>query len=1126
MKLLTGQANSGKSETVFLRIAERLGKQQGNPILIAPSTNAADVLMKRLQPFLVHDRLITSRPVPVSFPALSQKILRAAGQEIYFLSEIQRNGLLRSVIAELAQEDALIYFDKTAGKPGLVHSLGKFINELWRSGIDADDFANIAHRQSKKDIDVALIFKQYEMALHQTTAIDAEGAVLTALRQLEAIDRGQVQGRERIIQNLKDNFPFLAADGFDFYTPVQVRILSQLSRFGIEVMATLTFEEERAVHLWQKRTHERFIAEGAEIIRCRGKVRNQISEAAAMLMSDTPVTRLHKTDGLSPETALQTSGREAEVGSDLRRENGAQVKVISAPDRASEVRAVAREIKRLVIEDRFALDDITIVCRSLDKYAHHFERVFTEGSIPLELDTQIELGENPLIVAILRLLRLSEKQFQRRAVLECLRSPYFDLSEFNLDEDSIDSLEHISLAEKITQTRDQWIEAIEHPTPERTLDPGKVFENPTDQELRASLASRLNQFFELLTHRPKAQRREYARAIAHLLTILKIGETLKQGGRSVFDETAKPANEAVRQAAAAQHSFLELLKSLGEEKAIPSATETSAARKSGDRSPSANPLIENQESENWITWKAFLVEVESAVAATCFQRIRSHSSVVVAQEAHNLRPRNYRAIFVVGLIEGEFPKKSTETTPYTLAEKDMLRTAGIDFAETSEDSGADVTQFHKAMTRARERFYLSHARSDFSGGELLKSYLIDEVITVAKTDAMRLAQTEKEAALTSSQDILSLEELAVLTARQMRKQAGRLENASHNQALKRSSAMLDSTLRSWPATMRGAVIEHRRLTGREQGIFGGVISDKRLAEKIKARFGEDYMWSASKINNYGICPFRFFVGNVLNLSHMEEPTVGFVADRLGSAYHEILEKTYRKLNEMGIELNVDSIEQATEIAENICEETLQRLLDQRMIRKSGLWDFERSEIKKRITNLLRFEALSENEQAVKPLAFEQRFGYGSRPPLVLENNEGEIKIRGCIDRIDKTEDGLVVIDYKTSRSPISAKEALEGRNLQMPIYLMAANRVLKRDQAASSGFYLHIYSGKRGSEFPNKNISVEEVTARAEAYIGEYVNKVRHAEFPVTPNQNRCPAYCEFDVMCRIQSLPANSDDE
>jgi ATP-dependent helicase/nuclease subunit B len=1101
MKLLTGQTNSGKSEIIFSRMGEVVLNRQGNPVLITPSTNAGEVLMKRLQAFMPEELPANSKPVSISFPELSQRILRIAGKNLSFLTAIQRDRILRSVVRELAEQNALVYFDKTADKPGLTHTLAAFINELWRSNVTTDDFANITQNRSKKDADIALIFKRYEMALKQAGTIDAEGAGLQAMRWLETINKSELAEPERAIQNLKNNFAFIAADGFDFYTPVQVKILSQLSRLGIEVMATLTFEKERAVHFWQKRTLERFVSEQVEIINCKPLVANDISEAAAKLMSDN---------------VSIAQGKSEAICSDLQ---NAKIKIISAPDRAVEMRSVAREIKRLVIENNFALDDITIVCRSLHMYAHHLERLFQECAIPLEVDTQIALGETPFVVALLSLLNLSENHFPRRRVIECLRSPYFNFSSLGLNDEAVDLLEHISLTEKVTHHTEQWLDAIEHPTTQRHSDSEEGSHTLPEEELRSNLAPKLRKFFELVSFKPEAWRKEYTQHIEHLITILKMPENgLPQDGISGIHQIA--IDEA------AQKAFFNLLEALAEESTLRPVRKSFDEQESGYEDDLTYPLFDEQPQQRQINRSVFIAELQRAIAATSFSRPRTNSPAIVVQEVHSLRPRNYRAIFVMGLIEGEFPKKTAETTPYTLAEKIALRQLGIDFVETINDAGADVTQFHKSMSRASERLFLSFARTDFSGGEMLRSYLIDEVKAVAKTDELRIAQVEKESETVAGQDVLSLDELALLTARQMRRQLGHLNQANQKQSLSQNSGLLETNLRSWPATLRGALVEQRRLSGRERGIFGGIIENQKLAEEMHARFNDDYLWSASKINDYGLCPFRFFANNVLNLSSIEEPAEGFVADRLGTTYHEILEKTYRQLKEQGIELTADSIEKVTEIAEENCEATLQKLVDDRKVRKSGLWDFDKSEIKKRIVNLLRSETLANEEQSARPLAFEQRFGLDGKPPLVIGNSEGLIKICGSIDRIDKTEDGLVVIDYKTSRSPISTKEALEGRNLQLPIYLMAANRVIKHEEPVTTGFYLHIYSCKRGSELPNKNLSLEEITTRAEEYIGEYVSKIRWAEFPVEPNQNRCPPYCKFDVMCRIQSLGSTADDE
>src|SRR5205085_4285770 len=135
----------------------------------------------------------------------------------------------------------------------------------------------------------------------------------------------------------------------------------------------------------------------------------------------------------------------------------------------------------------------------------------------------------------------------------------------------------------------------------------------------------------------------------------------------------------------------------------------------------------DEQADDNIAWPAFVAEVERALASVSYDRGTVARPCVVAQEAHRLRPRRYRVVFVLGLIEGEFPARLTERAPYTLAERAELRQAGLDLTETITDAGADLLQFYKAMSRAVERLYLTFARTDVAGGELLPSYLIEEV---------------------------------------------------------------------------------------------------------------------------------------------------------------------------------------------------------------------------------------------------------------------------------------------------------------------------------------------------------------------------------------------------------------
>jgi hypothetical protein len=132
-----------------------------------------------------------------------------------------------------------------------------------------------------------------------------------------------------------------------------------------------------------------------------------------------------------------------------------------------------------------------------------------------------------------------------------------------------------------------------------------------------------------------------------------------------------------------------------------------------------------------------------------------------------------------------------------------------------------------------------------------------------------------------------------------------------------------------------------------------------------------------------------------------------------------------------------------------------------------------------------------------------------------------------IDRIDERDDGLVVIDYKTRAAPIPYRDAVSGRNIQLPLYMMAARDVVRGGERVAGGYYLHIHSRRRGSEFPSANhpeLSVDAIAWSAANFVKQYAARVGGGDFPVRPN-GPCPPYCEYNPMCRIQSLKWAEDD-
>lgn len=305
INVLIGPASAGKTDTLVARMAEALAAGRRGAHLIVPSAPAAAVLRELLSAETAALPLQSSHPVVTTFPMLYSGIFNKSGLEYQWLSSIERDRLLRLVINGLAQSGRLGYFAETAELPGLVNSLGGWIDELWRSHITPEEFNRIAAGRSDKDHDIAQVFAGYAMALETLNVVDEESAAHVALAALEPA-RGPLNW-----------VSLIAVDGFDYLTAVQVRLLSSLAARGVEVIVSLTYDEARAIHYWQRPTIARLQAAGASFIPYAATPADRIRVAAAALMSEAGASELN-----DPDAAQQDF-------------QSGEITILSAPDRSS-----------------------------------------------------------------------------------------------------------------------------------------------------------------------------------------------------------------------------------------------------------------------------------------------------------------------------------------------------------------------------------------------------------------------------------------------------------------------------------------------------------------------------------------------------------------------------------------------------------------------------------------------------------------------------------------------------------------------------------------------------------------------------------------------------------------------
>jgi RecB family exonuclease len=203
--------------------------------------------------------------------------------------------------------------------------------------------------------------------------------------------------------------------------------------------------------------------------------------------------------------------------------------------------------------------------------------------------------------------------------------------------------------------------------------------------------------------------------------------------------------------------------------------------------------------------------------------------------------------------------------------------------------------------------------------------------------------------------------------------------------------------------------------------------------------------SPTALETYATCGFRYFLGHVLRLRPPEEPEDRETMDAAerGSIVHAVLQEFFERQRGRG---RPAAMEPWGETDQAELREILESHLDAARERgKTGLDIYaahERRRLHADMANFLEQDSLFRAETGAVPQDFEVH---------LPEDPEAAIPMRGIVDRIDWTPDrgAAWIIDYKTGST--SSYEGMKdddplagGTRLQLPAYLAAAaeaNRV-------------------------------------------------------------------------------------
>lgn len=763
------------------------------------------------------------------------------------------------------------------------------------------------------------------------------------------------------------------------------------------------------------------------------------------------------------------------------------LRLVSGPDPSREVRAAARACLQWV-RDGVPFWDMAVAYRHGDAYLPLAEAVFVEAGIPVYLHEGSPLAERPIGRQTLALLALFDSDLSRQAVMDFLTDAKLpDVLHQEYGGISTSRWDSLSREAGIVKGPEQW---------QRRLDAVRAGSEGEDGTVPEWVK----------------QRSEDAEGLARFIA-----------------ELDRALNERLPRATWATH--LDYLQGLLA-RYVDGAEDVVVALRGLERFTA----IEAEVDFDW-----FLDVVKRAIGTLRSEDVIDSRPGAFAARGVNIVAVNslvgieFARVWILGAAERAFPPPVRQDPILLDAERETIsKRASAPLAPRAARGSEEALIFALACESARERLVVSYARR--ATGERrprLPSVFFREL--ASQLEGRRVSADE--APLLERQDVERIPGDVIGAPippghghdpQGVSEAAGKAvsepeRDRTYLQARVTRSLAIATFERARPAFARA--LEHARAPFAQlYSAWDGALGPDAL-DAIAVLMPVDRPLSPTSLQTYATCPQQFMLEQLLRVRKVEEPEQVVRIDALarGSVIHRIFERFYEEWKGSGpAPLAPEAEARMRQIAGEECDAAR----DRGETGYPAMWEADRVELTEDCVRWLGHEREDELTRALPMVAVEARFGQrmtgekqgslSQADPIEIELASGSLPLNGRIDRVnwDAKRTRFRVVDYKTGGKYAEKSAELQGgRMLQLPLYVLAAAKLLGIDPRAGSAAY--VYPTRKG-EFQVVDWKPEDLAARHDevlALLDAIVTSARQGDFMIAPADKAC-GWCAYSGVC------------
>lgn len=887
----------------------------------------------------------------LSFERLAYRVFEeTGGDDRKILEETGKSMVLQKMVQKNRKD--LPYLGSQMNKPGYVDEVKSILSEFMQYDIREQDLEKMMEKSEGQPL--------LELKLHDVGIL--YGAFSDFLKE-HYLTSEEVM--DILLQMLPQSQKIKGAeflfDGFTGFTPIQVNVIREILLLARKVSVTVTMDPCENAFIPGK-SYQLFYMSKKMVSTLSGLTK-ELEEP--VYLKDRTKSRFAQAPALEFLEKHIFRYRKASY-----EEEQEEIQIFSASSPVDEMREAARRMAVLVRTKGYKYGEMAVITGDLEEYGRIAGQVLEESHIPYFIDEKHTVLMNPFVEYIRAAMEMVIRDFPYESVFRYLRCGMSEVTR-----EQTDKLENYVIALGIRGYKkwsDKWVRIYKGMNPEDIQEMN---------EIRECFTEEIRELAEGFRGEKKTIG-EYCRILYDFIVKSKVWQKLKCQEK-FFHDLGDQARE--KEYSQIYGIVMELLDKMVE-------------------------ILGNER----VTVQEFGQLMETGLSQAKVALIPPSMDQVMVGDMERTRLKDIRALFFVGINEGNIPKNTQSGGILSEADRDFFEDQGIELAPGPREL-MNMQRFYLYLnlTRAREHLFLSYSDTNAKGESISPAYLLGNIRSMFPCIKVHHIQSE---------DMQVYPELADMGI--SRFLSGLIKETQGRNKTDQDEDPVFEELYSW--YLRSPDYE-KTVRNLVQTAFFRKPKDIISKSVAKALYGEISPYSATRLEKFSICAFAHFLQYGLKLTERVE--YEFKAMDMGNVMHRALESFAEKVQKNGLKWADLSDEMRNRIADQCLDEITADYGN--TVLKSNARNKYMIERTRRILHRTVWALQKQLQQGeFQPEGFEITFGGGR------------------IDRVDILEEKdrvyVKVIDYKTGNTSFDLVYLFYGLQLQLMIYLDGALQVEKQ----------------------------------------------------------------------------------